>query len=192
MRADDTIATGYRGTVTISADDGSGGKIPLIAHTYTMADSGTYIFTGLTITNVYKTNATRIIYTDDNSCNLHTQIPVAVWFHIYAYDFEPMGIAGTDACSGHPTYTNDSDILVALPDRSALCKYIKEQYLGNTQRFPVYDVGPMYSDTPYWNGTGIPKQAPDGTYRGMDNSYGAEDTLGISQGLNPMVLWRFD
>lgn len=70
LRADNTIATEYRGTVTISANDGSGGKIPLTSHTYTATDAGVYQFNDLVLKSVYNPDATRIIYADDNNCNL--------------------------------------------------------------------------------------------------------------------------
>ena len=209
LRADSTIATGYRGTVTISANNGSGGKILLTSHTFTATDAGIYTFNDLVLKSVYNHDATRIIYADSNDCNLHGQIPVAVWFYVICTE---ESLYQSLACGG--TVQPDSRF-ATLPYSPALCNVsVRLQTPDGSinASTTIQEVGPWfpfhidgsscfnYPNDPYWNGTGVPRAAGMiGQVRDCDPKHleinGSGMDLGPSTfndlGSPDHIYWRF-
>jgi len=178
-RAGGATATNYTGTVLISANSSSGGKIPLTSTTFTPADAGVKTVSGLILTIIYGTNPLRTLYFDDNTCNIHGSINVAVWFNVFATR-EGL-VCGTVACGAH---VDERDHFVALPAEPSCLHgvYVRNgPYLETTG---WEDRGPRLND-PYWNTSGIPSDTV-----GIDLADGTFwDSLHMTD--NGYVVWRF-
>jgi len=182
-RSMDVIAKYYTGTVIVSVNNGSGGKIELTRYTFTTADKGVHEITGLRLTIIFGTTSLRVLYFDDNTCNIHAQINVAVWFNVFA-NREGL-VCRTVTCGSH---VDDRDHFVALPDDprpSASCGhgvYVRNGVYLETTTWE--DLGPRFDD-PYWNTTGSPSDTV-----GIDLADGTFwDSLHMTD--NGYVLWRF-
>ena len=69
------------------------------------------------------------------------------------------GLVGQTTSSGHVIQSND--FFAALPDISARGKQVQVSYSGKTRTVTVEDVGPWYTDDPYWNLDGVPLAQKD-------------------------------
>lgn len=77
-------------------------------------------------------------------------------FRVIASSFGTQTIAGTTPEDGNQ-HLNAEERGVALPDRSALGRWIRVEYQGRTAYAKAIDVGPWYTDDPYWQSGTVPK-----------------------------------
>lgn len=123
------------------------------------------------------------------------------WYEVYA---TREGLVGGKTATGH--IIREDDVFVALPDRSALRRWVEVEYLGRRVVAQVLDVGPWSIEDPYWLRDGVPlaerglrrpiiwmeKYGKPKNKAGIDLSNGLWRELGIpwSKGI-VKIKWRW-
>jgi hypothetical protein len=77
-------------------------------------------------------------------------------YRVVATSFWNQDVAGRTVEDGD-NRLEDGERGMALPSRRGLGRWVAIRYKGRIAYAPVIDVGPVYTDDPYWEGDGVPR-----------------------------------
>lgn len=90
--------------------------------------------------------------------------PIGGVFRVVATSFWNQDVAGRTVEDGDARL-DEGERGMALPSRRGLGRWVAIRYRGRIAYAPVIDVGPVYTDDPYWETGGVPRAASNAGQR---------------------------